>query len=1044
MRHIYKQIVICAALAAFPMVLNANTYASTNVSATADYNSSLNMPLSAMPEDDIQASGRVIDEEGNPLTGVTVVMQGTNNGTISDIEGNFSLNTSDDGVLIFSLKGYYTQQIEVNGRASLGDIVMVKDNTVTDDIPVAFRRVSKDDLLGSVSYVNVEEKLNYNYTTGAFENMESYVGGWNGSTLWGMNPENSSYFVVVDGVPRGLSGYENLLSTEIESITFMKGADAVALYGSRGVKGAILITTKRGKIQDGLEITGRVTTGFNVAKSYPEYLSSAEYMVYYNQACKSDGIAEAFSEEDIYNHASGKNPYRYPNIDYYSSDYISKVYNRTDASVELVGGSEKATYYGSINYYTYDDYLKVGDAKDNRTQRYSVRGNVDVKINNFISAYINSNATFYDVKTAGNASWWNAAATQRPNRPENAAPMIDKDQIDPSAQAALNLLSTTQNIFDNKFLAGTQQEKSSVFGDIYATGNRKYTVRKFQFDAGMNFDLSSALEGLSFKTILGMDFATEYTTAFSNKYATFTPEWADYNGKEYIVGLTQQENDQRNGNQSISGSVDNRMINVTGMFDYTRSFGNHNINAIILASGSQETKAGTYHSDCSAHMGFHAGYNFAHKYFFDFNGALVHSIRLAEGHRNVFSPSATIAWDMAKESFLDGSFVNKLQLEGSASILNEDYDLVIRDGDSQLKYYLYEGLWGTNDWSFTWYDGSNARSIWPNRGENKDLRMIQRKELRAGIRSAFLNNMFTFNGNFFYNEMDGYLITSGNDYPSHMARFVPVRNNNIISRIGCDYEFSFNKKLGEVDFTLGVFGTYYTTTRKKLEETPKYDYLAQEGSAEDRFWGYKCLGIFQSQEEIDNSPVQKLGSEVKPGDLKYADINLDGQVDEYDQLPLGKYGAYGSPSIVGVSITAKWKNFTFFLAGRGHFESMWIMDSPYYQMDETDKYSALARDSWSETNKDAKYPRISTKANPNNFVLSDFWTYSEDAFSLSKVQITYDLPSHLFDNIFVKGVSVYAMGANLLLISPKREVMELTIGGTPQSRYYGVGVKAKF
>lgn len=1037
MRHIHNKIVICAALAAAPLVLSA---APDSFKTASAFNSSLEMTLSAVPQDDIQTSGRVVDDQGNPLTGVSIVMDGTNNGTISDIEGNFSINVSDDAILVFSLKGYYSQQIEIRGRASLGDIIMVKDNSVTDEINVAFRKVGKDDLIGSVSYVNVEEKLEANYTTSALDNMQSYVGGWNGSTLWGMNPSNSSYFVVVDGVPRGLSGVENLLSTEIESITFMKGADAVALYGTRGAKGAILITTKRGKKQDGLEIVGRVTTGFNVAKSYPEYLSSAEYMTYYNQALKSDGLDPLYSEEEIYNHASGKNPYRYPNIDYYSSDYISKVYNRTDASVELIGGSDRATYYGSINYWTAGDYLKAGDAKDNRTHRYSVRGNVDVKINNFISAYINANATFYDVKTAGQANWWENAATQRPNRPVNAAPLIPQSMIDPSNQAALDLISTTKNIFDGQFLSGTQDETSSVFGDIYAAGSSKYTIRKFQFDAGLNFDLSSALEGLSFKTILGMDFSTEYTTAFSNKYAIFIPEWADYNGQEYIVGLTKEGNDERTGYQSMSGSVDNRMINVTGMFDYKRSFGNHNVTAMVLASGSQETKAQTYHSDCSAHLGFHAGYNFAHKYYVDFNSALVHSVRLAEGHRNKFSPSVTIAWDIAKESFLQGSFVDKLQIEGSASILNEDWDLV--DGDN--KYYLYDGEWSKNSWGFTWNDGFNANTISPQRGDNPDLRMIQRKELRAGIRSSFLKGMFTFNGNFFVNDMDGYLIISGNDYPAHMTEFVPYRNNNIISRIGCDYEVTFNKKFGEVDFSMGVFGTYYTTNLKKYEETPKYDYLTREGSAEDKIWGYKCIGIFQSQDEIDNSPVQNLGSEVRPGDLKYADRNGDNVINEDDQFDLAKAGNYGSPSVVGVSLTAKWKNFTFFVCGSGHFESKWIKNSTYYRMDENDKYSAIARDSWSVDNTSAKYPRISSKANANNFVTSDFWLYSEDAFSLSKVQVTYELPSRLFDNIFVKGVSVYAMGSNLLLISPQREVMELNVGSAPSSRYYGLGVKAKF
>ena len=1041
-------------MAAVPFAADARAEVSGLPVAMAAYESST--PLAASPQEDIVIKGRVVDEQGNPLPGVTIAVQGTTKGTISDVNGNFEVSAPEDAILDFSFKGYFAQQVEVSGREVLGDIVLTKD-VESDLVNVAFRKVSEDDILGSISYVNVEENMKTNYSTGALDYMESYVSGWNGSTLWGMNPENSSYFIVVDGVPRGLAGYENLLSTEIESITFLKGADAVALYGSRGAKGAILITTKRGKVRDGLEINSRVFTGFNVAKSYPQYLCAAEYMTLYNAALKGDGLDPIYSDEDIYNHASGKNPYRYPDVDYYSDEYISKVMNHTDVNVELVGGSERAKYYGSINYWTAGDYLKVGDAKDNRTHRYSVRGNVDVKIADFIKAYINANATFYDVKTAGNANWWSAAASQRPNRPANAAAMIPVDMVDPDNQAAIDLLSTTKNIYDGKFLSGTLDDKTSVFGDIYAAGSRKYTIRKFQFDAGLDFDLAHLLPGLSLKTIMGMDFSTQYTTAFSNAYAIFIPEWASYNGKEYIVGLTKEGEDSRTGYQSVSGSDDDRMINVTGMFDYKRSFGLHNVNGILLASGSQQTELGTYHSDCSAHIGFQAAYNYAHKYYADFSSALVHSVRLAKGHRNVFSPSLTLGWDMAKESFLEGSFVDKLQLEASASILHEDYDIIWGSD----KYYLYNGAWQINEWGFTYGDGKAARAATPTRGNNDELEMIKRKEVRFGLRSSFLKGMVTFTGNYFQNNMEGYLILSGSNLPAHMVNFVALRNNDIVHRDGFDFEVTFNKKFGEVDFSMGVYGTHYNTKRTKYEETVKYDNLAQEGTPEDAFWGFKCLGIFQTQEEIDNSPVQNLGAQVRPGDLKYDDTNGDGEVNTDDIVQLGKYGMYGDPTSLGVNLTAKWKNFSFFVSGYGGFGATnakggvyFVEDGTasiarfsgyqYYQMDEDDKYSVIARDCWRADNTNAKYPRISSKANSNNYAPSDFWTFKRNVFYLDKIQVTYELPSHLFAGAFIKGVSVFASGANLLTISKEREWQELSIGSSPRARYYGVGVQAKF
>ncbi len=1038
MRHIHNSLIICAALAAVPFAAGASVEANGSVSARPAYVS--NMPLTASPLDDILIKGRVIDEEGNPLSGVSVIVQGSTKGTLTDVNGNFELNAPEDAVLAFSFKGYYSQQVDVSGNGSLGDIVLTKDANA-GLVNLAFRKVNENDLVGSVSYVNVEEKMEYNYTsTRVLDNMESYVGGWNGTTMWGMNPENLGYMVVIDGCPRGLAGHENLLSTEVESITFLKGADAVALYGSRGSKGAILITTKRGKVRDGLEINSRVVTGFNVAKSFPQYLSSAEYMTYYNIARKSDSDQPLYSDEDIYNHASGRNPYRYPNIDYYSDDYVGKVYNHTDANLELVGGSARAQYYGSINYWTEGDYLKVGESKDNRTHRYSVRGNVDVKITDFIKAYINANATFYDVKTASNANWWESAANQRPNRPENAAPMIPISMVDPGNQKALDLLSTTPYIYDGMFLAGTTTEKTSVFGDMYAVGSRKYTIRKFQFDAGLDFDLGHLLQGLTLKTIMGMDFSTQYTTQFNNKYAIFKPTWGSYNGQEYIVDLEIEGEDSHTGYQSIDGSDDDRMISVNALFDYNRSFGNHNVSGMLIASGTQQTELGTYHSDCSANLGFHAGYNFARKYFFDFNSALVHSVRLAEGHRNVMSPSATIAWDMAKESFLEGSFVDKLQIEASASILNEDYDL--RNGDD--KYYLYNGAWGINEWGFTYGDGKNAKSVSPTRGNNDELEMIKRKEIRFGLRSSFLKGMVTLSGNYFENDMDGYLILASKHLPDYMTNFQALRNNNVVHRKGFDFEATFNKRFGEVDLSLGVCGSYYDTERTTYEETVSFDNLAREGHPEDGIWGYKCLGIFQTQDEIKNSPAQSLGSSVKPGDLKYADVNGDGKVNADDQTYLGKWGSYGSPTTLGCNLVVKWRSFSFFLAGRGLMGATAFKDSQYFQMDQDDKYSVIARECWRSDYTNAKYPRISSKSNANNFVTSDFWSYKRNVFYLDKVQVTYQLPSNLFAGTFIKGVSVFAIGSNLLTVSKEREVLELSVGSKPQSRYYGLGVQAKF
>ena len=336
-------------------------------------------------------------------------------------------------------------------------------------VNVAYRQVAEEDIIGSVAVVNYEELTEKNYNTYSLDNMQAYVSGWNGNSLWGMDADNAGYLVLIDGVPREAN---NVLPTEIAQVTFLKSAQAVVLYGSRAAKGAILITTKRAT-NEGLSVSVRANTGVAVAKAYPEYLGSAEYMTYYNEALANDGKAPLYSEQDIYNHASGLNPYRYPDVNYYSSDYINKAYNRTDVTAEISGGGSKAHFYSNVSYYNQGDFLKVGEAANNNTSRFNVRGNVDVQINDFIKAFINANTTFYDSKSA-KGDYWGAAATMRPNYPQNANPLIPIDLIDPNAVGALDLINASGNLIDGKyFLGGTQQNTTNVFADMYAAGRSK-------------------------------------------------------------------------------------------------------------------------------------------------------------------------------------------------------------------------------------------------------------------------------------------------------------------------------------------------------------------------------------------------------------------------------------------------------------------------------------------------------------------------------------------------------------------------------------------
>jgi len=902
-------------------------------------------------------------------------------------------------------------------------------------VPVAFGQKPINETLGGVSTVNVRELTEKNYNTYALDNMQGYVGGFNGASLWGIN----DYLVLVDGTPRDIN---NVKPDEIEQISFLKGAQAVVLYGSRAARGVVLVTTKRGK-ESPLRIDVRANTGWDVAKSFPEYLSAAEYMTLYNEARANDGLGAQYSAEQIYNHGSGINPYRYPNLDFYSSDYVGKSRNRTDINAEISGGGSFAKFYTNIGYYRTGDFLKFGEASNNYTDRFNVRGNVDLSLNDMISAYVNANVSFYNSKSPVGDNYWQAATTLRPNR---VSPLIPLSLVDPNAGAALAELGTTDNIFDGSFLGGTQADINNVFAQYYAAGRSKYTSRQFQFDAGINFDLGSLLKGLSLHTQFSVDYATSYNTSYNNDYATYEPVWSNYGGEETIVALKKYNEDKKSGVQNISGSTSNQVMSFNAHLDYIRSFEDvHNVDAKFVVNGFQQTYSGQYHKQSNANLGIQLGYDYAKKYFANFSAAIVHSSKLAQGHREAFSPSFSLGWNAARESFMEGGIFDDLMLSASYSVLNTDLGID--------NYYMYKGYYTQDGAWWGWFDGQSIQSVNVKNGANEDLTFIKRKEFSVNLKASLLNRMLTADLSFFHSKMDGGIINATGLYPSYFstyypdAKFLPYVNYNNDSRTGFDFSLNFKKKFGEVDFQAGLNGTYYTTKATKRDDTNYIDeYQHREGKALDAIWGYECLGFFKDQADIDASPLQtKLSGNIRPGDLKYKDQNNDGLIDEKDQIDLGKGGWYGNPFTLGLNLSAKYKGFTLFVLATGGFGAKAVKNNSYWWIAGENKYSAVVRDRWTpETAATATYPRLTTESGSNNNTTSDFWMYSTDRVNLAKVQLTYDFPTQWFQKTPIRGLSAYVSGSNLLTIAKERKLLELNVGSAPQTRFYNLGVKVSF
>ena len=914
--------------------------------------------------------------------------------------------------------------------------VQAQEESKDSLVNVAFGKVAQEDLTHAISTVNTSELTKKTANNNSLVGLESFVGGYNGSSLWGQGP-----LVLVDGVPRSASSVK---ASEVESISMLKDAAAVVLYGSRAAKGVILITTKRGK-DSPMHIDVRANVGVNVPKAYPKYLDADCYMTMYNEACRNDGIAERYDAGTIYNTAMGTNPYRYPDIDFYSSDYLRKFYTNSDVTGEVYGGNEKTHYYLNFGMNYANSLLKYGESKKAYDMSFNVRGNVDMALASWLKATTNA-AIIFDNSYQGRGDFWGAASTLRPNW---FAPLLPIDMMDPNVAYIQEYITNSNHLIDGKYLlGGTSADTTNPFSELLAAGYTKEKARRFMFDVAVMADLGGLLKGLSFKTAYSVDYTSYYSEAYAEKYAIYEPKWSNVNGKDMIIGLTKFNDDTKSTNEYVGKSTYDQTMTFSAQFDYNRTFKTfHNVSATLLGWGYQTQssadeghESSDYHRTSNVNLGLRASYNYDHKYYADFSGALVHSAKLPEGNRNAFSPSVTLGWRLSKEKFMESvGFVDDLKITASYAKLHQDLDI-----SDYYMYFSYKGGW------FQWYDGTvGGNTTGSKRGDNPNLDFITREEVRAGIDATLFNRLLRINANYFTQKTSG-LLTQGAStiYPSFFdlgtdLSFLPWINYNEDKRTGFDFSLSANKKIGDFDVTLGFNGMVFSSKASIRDEVANESYLLRQGRALDATYGYVCEGFFQDQADIEKHAKQTFGT-VRPGDLKYKDINGDGVINSDDQIDLGAGGWSTSPFTFGLNLTLKYKNFTLFAMGSGQTGAVAFKNNSYYWNRGTSKFSEIVMGRWTEETKGtATYPRLSTSNGDNNFRNSTFWMYKNNVFRLSNVQLTYDFPTDTFNGTFIRGLSLYCGGSNLLTIAKEREYMEMSLGA-PQYRNFYLGFKAAF
>jgi TonB-dependent SusC/RagA subfamily outer membrane receptor len=701
--------------------------------------------------------------------------------------------------LTFSCSASLNAQSEQKSTTAISKFV-----SDTAKVDLGFQKKSKRDAVSAMSTVKPNDRLTFDDSESAGSQMDILLGLTSGSNIRNMG----AAMYVIDGIPgRDI----NLLnSSEIESITVLKEANALALYGAQGAQGVIVVTTKRGVISKKGEIKVKVNQGIKSPISYPNYLGSAEYMELYNEARKNDGLTPSYDSVTIAHTKSGLNPYRYPDVSFYNSDNLKPFTTQTAVSTEFSGGNKDLRYYVNVNYLNTGTIEKINPELNKGTNSYKVRGNLDFPVNRWIKSTVDIMANIISKKSA-HTSILNEATTFRPNL---YAPFLPVSMVRDSLNTELESMKTYMN--GKYILGGSGSYKTiSPFGNIFAGGYDVHTYRSSQVANSLEFDLSKITKGLSAKTYVSLDYYDYYTVSINNDYNFYEPKWENKAdlldmldtltySESYLLDsiriLTPQgKPDKKDTKENVATKGFTMRTGFYGMLNYARIIGaDHAVNAMLIASTNSSKYSGIKQTHFNSHAAFNLDYNYKSKYYLNFNTTYTNSTKLAEGNRGKYTPTVGLAYVISEENFMkEIKDLDYLKLRGSWGKMNTDMGIPT--------YFMYQDVYDVETaGSFSWNDGgtpSLKRTMIRN-GRNLGLNFEKREDISVGLDASLFKSL-AVEMNYFRNDISGFVSQDATFYPSFYGSFAPFINSERNRYQGFELGLNYAKKIGNVAINLG-------------------------------------------------------------------------------------------------------------------------------------------------------------------------------------------------------------------------------------------------
>lgn len=804
---------------------------------------------------------------------------------------------------------------------------------------------------------------------------------------------SSSPLTLVDGIERDMS----LVSPEeVESVSILKDAAAVALYGYKGTNGVILITTKRGKYES-REIKFTYDHVVNFLSRKPEFADAATYAEAVNEARGYEGSSARYTPGEIKAFRTGAYPYLYPDVNWVEETFRnSGVSNKY--TMELQGGGTKFRYYTMIDLLTDKGVVNnanqnEGYSTQNKYSRGNLRTNLDIDLTSTTQLKLNLLGTLTESSRPGSsADLWNMVYSL----PASAFPIKTEDGVWGG---------------NNTSWLGTSNPVAQSQAAAYAKGH----MRNLFADLSLTQDLSGMLKGLRANAMLAYDSYSAIWEDHSKTYAYagYTPTWNE-NGTPSYVMTTGGEPSEMGKDASINDWK--RRFNFAASLDFTRSFGKHDLYTQAKWDYEYRDSYGLNTTIYRQNVSWYTHYGFNKRYYVDLALVGSESSLLAPGHKWAFSPTVSAAWVLSNENFLkDASWIDLLKLRASFGVINADY--LPKDGDDTVNDYWTQIYTTTGTvYNFNNSYQSDFGSTLLNRLATANSTHEKAYKYNVGLDATLFGGLnMTLEG--YYQRRKDIWVSSNGKYTDVLGMDAPFENAGIVDSWGVEAGLDYTKRLGELTLNVGGnFQFHRNEIKEQLEEPRLYENLVQTGNRVGQIYGMQAVGYFQSQAEINGSLPQSFGT-LKPGDIKYQDVNGDGVIDSDDKIAIG-YSTTAPEIYYSFHLGAEWKGLGFDVQFQGTANYSAIINTKamfWPTLNTTSLSTYYYENRWTPENRNARFPRLTSESNGNNQQTSTLWVVNRSFLKMRNVEAYYKLPkSWLRKSGFVNSAKVYVRGLDLL------------------------------